>query len=56
MNDELGLWLHEMLRASNCVGRPPESAESFYRSWSTASGFVREEPPEPERIPEAPLK
>jgi hypothetical protein len=40
----------------SAVGRPPEPAESFYRSWSTASDFVREELPEPERIPEAPLK
>jgi hypothetical protein len=40
----------------NAVGRPPEPAESFYRSWSTTSAVVREESPEPERIPEAPLK
>jgi hypothetical protein len=40
----------------SAVARPPEPAEGFYRSWSTTSAVVREEPPGPERIPEAPLK
>jgi hypothetical protein len=40
----------------SAVGRPPEPAESFSRSWSTTSAFVREQPFEPEPVPEPPLK
>jgi hypothetical protein len=35
--------------------RPPEPAETFYRSWST-SAFLPERPPEPAYIPELPPK
>src|SRR5690348_2985713 len=33
------------LEHATAAGRPPDPAESFYRSWSTTSAFVREEAP-----------